>query len=154
VKADVHVGRTPELILSAEVCLATSGSVSLELLWHARPSVMLYRVPWWTYAVVRQLVTAKYITLVNLLADKELMPEYPTCGERSAEIAEHAVHWLSDEPARQRAIADLAALRDRVAERGASRTAAEYIARALSREQPITLPAPAAAAPAAYRKAS
>jgi lipid-A-disaccharide synthase len=153
-KIDVYVGRTPELILSAEVCLATSGSVSLELLWHARPSVILYRVPWWTYAVVRQLVKAKYITLVNLLADRELMPEYPTCGDRSTEIAQHAIQWLTSEPARRRIIADLTALRDLVAQGGASRTAAEYIARQLAVNEPIALPVPAATAPAAYRKAS
>jgi len=148
VAADVHVGHTPELILSAEACLACSGSVSLELLYHAKPSVILYKVPWWTYLVVRRLVKVRYATLVNLLTTDQLyadaahrglyerngpghehvlMPEYPTWRDRSADIAAHVIEWLTDESARQRTIAGLTALRDRIGAGGASATAAQYI---------------------------
>jgi lipid-A-disaccharide synthase len=41
---EVCVGRTPELIQLAEVCMAVSGSVSLELLYQTKPTVILYRV--------------------------------------------------------------------------------------------------------------
>jgi lipid-A-disaccharide synthase len=145
VPADIHVGRTPELIAAAECCLAVSGSVSLELLYHARPSVIVYKVSWWTYAVVRQLVQVRHITLVNLLASQQplqgasaadaeeaLLPEYPTWQDRSAEIASHAIRWLTDELDRQRLIQRLSQLRDRVASVGASATAADYIVRALA----------------------
>ena len=39
---EIHVGRTPELISAADCCLAKSGSVSLELLYHCKPTVVLY----------------------------------------------------------------------------------------------------------------
>jgi lipid-A-disaccharide synthase len=174
-EAEVHAGHTPELIMSAEACLACSGSVSLELLFHAKPSVILYRVPWWTYAVVRRLLKVRYITLVNLLAtdqiyadadhpapynrhqpghEQVLLPEYPTWRDRSADLAAHIIQWLTDESARQRAIAGLTELRDRVAQGGASARAAEYIVKHLSLPEPHTLPIVAAGRPAAYRKAS
>jgi lipid-A-disaccharide synthase len=175
VSAEVHVGHTPELILSAEACLATSGSVSLELLYHAKPSVILYKVPLWTYGVIRQLVKVRYITLVNLLAadqieadaehpamydrratshSRVLLPEYPTWRDRSADLAAHVIEWLTDEPARQRAIAGLASLRDEVARGGASQTAAEYILRQLAPHEPLTLPLAPARETAPLRKAS
>ena len=175
IDADVHVGYTPELILSSQACLACSGSVSLELLYHAIPSVILYRVPWWTYAVVRQLVKVRYITLVNLLAtdhlyadDKHpalydprqaghedvLIPEYPTWRDRSADLAAHVIEWLTDEPARQRAIARLAELRERVCAGGASARAAEYIVRHLQSDEQPTVRVPAHEQRAAYRRAS
>jgi lipid-A-disaccharide synthase len=178
VAAEVHVGHTPELILSAQACLACSGSVSLELLYHAVPSVVLYRVPWWTYAVVQQFVQVRYITLVNLLAtdqiyadarhpapydphqpghDDVLLPEYPTWRDRSADLAAHVIEWLTDEPARQRAIARLVALRHRVGIGGASARAAAYIAEHVRRAARPTLPAPvqsAAGALSRYRQAS
>ncbi len=165
VPADVHLGRTPELIAAAECCLAVSGSVSLELLYHARPSVIVYRVPRWLYAVLQRMVNVRYITLVNLLAADEplqtrgrrrpyeagaaeheqvLFPEYPTWQDRSADIAEHAIRWLSDEQQRQRLIGRLAELRDRLAAGGASARAAEYIVDRLT----------AAAPPLPLRKAS
>jgi lipid-A-disaccharide synthase len=167
VPAEVHVGRTPELIASAQACLACSGSVSLELLYHAKPSVILYRTAPWTYWLLRQFVRVRYITLVNLLTadaihrsdghkgpydrddpehDHVLMPEYPTWRDRSADVARHAIEWLTDEPARQRLIGRMAALRDRIGGGGASVAAAEYILRALGSAQ--------ATEPLRYRKAS
>lgn len=161
VPAEVHTGRTPELISAAECCLAVSGSVSLELLYHARPSVIVYRVPWWLYKIVQRMMRVRYITLVNLLAcdqplatsaspqpyaaggaghEQVLFPEYPTWQDRSSDIADHAIRWLTDEPERQRLIARLESLRDRVAAGGASASAADYIVRALSVPDVVPLP--------------
>src|SRR5262249_11987713 len=41
---ETHVGRTPEILHLAETCVAVSGSVGLELLWHGKPAVVLYRI--------------------------------------------------------------------------------------------------------------
>lgn len=175
VSAEIVVGHTPELILSAETCLACSGSVSLELLYHTRPSVILYKTPWWTYAVMRRFVKVRYITLVNLLtagqieADRDhsdfyepdarghehvLFPEYPTWRDRSRDIAAHAIEWLTNEPARQKVIAGLAALKQRVCQTGASATAAEYILGRLNSRAALPLPFATAAEGGTYRKAS
>jgi lipid-A-disaccharide synthase len=149
VPADVFVGRTPELIAAADCCLACSGSVSLELLYHARPAVIVYRVGWLTYQFVRRLINVRQITLVNLLnsddpfleaakaagAEAEqrplLYPEYPTWRDCSDEIAAHAIEWLNNEASRQRLISRLMELRERVVAGGASVTAADYIVRML-----------------------
>jgi lipid-A-disaccharide synthase len=143
VPADVFVGHTPELIAAADCCLACSGSVSLELLYHAKPAVIVYRVAWLTYQLVKQMVNVRYITLVNLLGSDQpfanqpapnepiLFPEYPTWRDCSEQIAQHAIGWLTDEGRRQRLISRLMALREQVAAGGASATAAEYIVREL-----------------------
>jgi lipid-A-disaccharide synthase len=175
VEAEIHVGRTPELILSAAACLACSGSVSLELLYHAVPSVILYCVPIWSYVALRQLVKVRYITLVNLLAtdylyaddqhpapydrnqpghEDVLLPEYPTWRDRSADLAAHLIEWLTDDSARKRASDRLAELRDRIATGGASARAAEYILRHLLREEQPTIAVPATGPLQTYRKAS
>ena len=44
VPIDVHVGRTPEIIELADACVAVSGSVSLEIMYRAKPAVIVYRV--------------------------------------------------------------------------------------------------------------
>src|SRR5206468_2395321 len=41
---EAFVGRTPEVIRAARACLAVSGSVGLELLYHGKPSAVVYRV--------------------------------------------------------------------------------------------------------------
>jgi lipid-A-disaccharide synthase len=169
--AEVFVHRTPELISAATCCLACSGSVSLELLHHAVPSVMVYQVPWWLYQSVRSLMNVRYMTLANLLAsdrpflaphesaqpyaedapghEQVLFPEYPTWRDRSADVARHAIGWLSNESARQAIIGRLAALRDHVGQSGASQRAADYLVQHLAAASPdvVTIrPAPQAAA--------
>ena len=67
-------------------------------------------------------------------ADTMLFPEYLTCEDRSAEIAAHVVEWLTDPQKRQSCVAELARLKDKVAQGGASARAAEYVLRTLRAE--------------------
>ena len=66
---EIHVGKTPELMHSAACAMACSGSVSLELLHYAVPTVILYWISRPAYFVQGLFRKSKYITLVNLLAD-------------------------------------------------------------------------------------
>jgi lipid-A-disaccharide synthase len=52
--------------------LATSGSVSLELLYQRKPTVILYSISKFAYWVMQRFNNVRYITLVNLLTAKEL----------------------------------------------------------------------------------
>jgi lipid-A-disaccharide synthase len=128
---EIHAARTPELIRLAEVAWAVSGSVSLELMMEALPTVILYKLNRVDLWIARPFIKARYITLVNLLSDAELMPEYLTVHDVSDDLARWATTWLDDPIAYARATANLAALRHRVAQPGASRRAAEMIARRL-----------------------
>jgi lipid-A-disaccharide synthase len=143
---EVFVGKTPELIHSAQCCMAVSGSVSLELLYHAKPSVILYWISRPAMFVQQFFRKVKYITLVNLLAadelfpddvtpfdpgqegaDRVLFPEYLTCEDKSAQIAKHVVGWLTDRQAREALVVRLERLKAQVGHGGASARAAEYL---------------------------
>jgi lipid-A-disaccharide synthase len=143
----VHVGRTAELIHAADCCLACSGSVSLELLYHAKPSVILYQISRFGYFIQSRFRKVRYITLVNLLTAEDystrrpaavydpadprdahvLLPEYLTYEDKSEQVAAHCIEWLTDRDARERRAAQLRQLRDLFAAGGASDRAAEYI---------------------------
>jgi lipid-A-disaccharide synthase len=160
----VHVGRTPELIHAADCCLACSGSVSLELLYHAKPSVVLYHVSRLAYFVQSLFRKVRYITLVNLMTAADpftgrpagvydakdpreahvLIPEYLTWVDKSETLAGHVVEWLTDGAAHSRRVAALVALRDQVGQGGASVRAAEYISRTLVAARGQRAPAEAA----------
>lgn len=163
VDADVYVGRTPELIHLAHSCIACSGSVSLELLHHEKPTVIIYHVSrWMAYLAEKIFVKVKYITLVNLLADPHPFtdkpipfnprakdahlvpfPEYPTCEDKSAELAAHTIEWLTQPHTYRAKVVQLADLRTRFGHTGASRRAAEYIVQTLAGEV-VRAPAKAA----------
>jgi lipid-A-disaccharide synthase len=143
---EVFVRRTGELIHLADCCLAVSGSVSLELLYHTKPTAILYQISPLAYAVQKRFRHTKYITLVNLLAADDvfgqdrtpydpdspgageaLFPEYLTCEDRSPQLARHVVGWLTDRAARGRLVERLARLRDEVGHGGAAAAAARYL---------------------------
>ena len=146
-EVEVHVGRTAELIYSARCCMACSGSVSLELLYHTKPSVILYQISRLGHVAQRFLRKIRYITLVNLLTaddpfagskagyyDPEdpqdqhvLLPEYLTYGDRTPELAKHVIGWLTDDTQYNELQAKLDKLKSQVAQGGASERAAEYI---------------------------
>jgi lipid-A-disaccharide synthase len=160
VPLEVYVRRTPELIELADCCMAVSGSVSLELLYHAKPTVVLYWISRFAYFVQGFFRKVKYITLVNLLsadelfpadvtpydpnepgADRVLFPEYLTCEDRSAQLAGHVIEWLTDDRRRHQRVIELVRLKVRVGHGGASRRAADYIVQALD-EGPRAVPRP------------
>ncbi len=154
---EVHVGRTAELISASTCTMAVSGSVSLELLYHTKPSVIIYYVSRSAFFVQRFFRKVRYITLVNLLTTDDLfpkqvstydpadpidagvlMPEYLTCEDRSQELAEHVVEWLTDSAKRAERVAQLAALKEQIGAGGASQRAAEYMLDVLdARRQPV-----------------
>jgi lipid-A-disaccharide synthase len=126
--AKVHVGRTPEIIHLATVCAAVSGSVGLELLHHGTPTVVVYRVNPLYRAISRRVLHVPYISLVNLLAGRELFPEYLTTRDPSAAVAERLLNWLNDPSAALSVREKMATLREEVGRSGACDRAAAVIA--------------------------
>ena len=154
------MGKTPELMRLADCAMSVSGSVSLELLYHATPTVILYWINRFAYFVQSFFRKVKYITLVNLLstgnlddgdltpfdpaqadADRVLFPEYLTHEDKSAQLAAHVIEWLRDPAKRAARVEALRELKAQVAHGGASKRAAEYIIDVLDqRRQPIPRP--------------
>jgi lipid-A-disaccharide synthase len=124
---EVHAGRTPEILELAHCAVAVSGSVGLELLYRGKPSVVLYRVNGWGMLAAWALMRCRYMSLVNLLAGKELYPEFLTRRCEAEAMAGHVLRWLEDRPAYDALCGELAALRGRVAEPGACERAARFV---------------------------
>src|SRR5262249_30981215 len=117
--AALFTGRTPEIIHLAHSCIAVSGSVSLELLYRGKPTVVVYRVRPLELRIARPFIKSPHITLVNLLAERELFPEFLTDRCEADAVASHVLRWLNDSRAYAGIRAELASLRRKVAEPGA-----------------------------------
>jgi lipid-A-disaccharide synthase len=125
------VGRTPEIIHLAHACVAVSGSVGLELLYRDTPTVVVYRIGKIDLKVCRLFMTSPYISLVNMLAGKELFPEFLTDRNEALAISRHILNWLNDHRENDETRAELVALRAQVAQPGACERAARYVLSAL-----------------------
>lgn len=131
---EVYVGRTAEIIHLAHSCMAVSGSVSLELLFRGKPAVVSYRLNLFTELVYATIKTTRFIGLVNLIADRELFPEYVNRHCEAKALADHVLRWLSDRAAYETLCGELSALREQVAEAGACARAAARILAVLDHE--------------------
>ena len=157
----VFVRKTPELIHLADCCMAVSGSVSLELLFQKKPTVVLYWVGRVAFSIQKRFRKVNYITLVNLLtaddlfpkdvtpydphgpgAERVLFPEYLTCEDKSEQLAIHVLHWLRNADAREGLVAELAKLKARVGHGGASRLASKHILDVLDQRSSAPSPRP------------
>ena len=58
-----------------DIALCPSGTVSLENALLGIPMVVMYKLSWINYFIARLIIKVKYITLVNILLNKELVPE-------------------------------------------------------------------------------
>src|SRR5690606_27359628 len=68
-------GQTYDLLKTARAAVVTSGTATLETALIGCPEVVVYKSSPISYAIGRQLVKVKYISLVNLILDKPLLIE-------------------------------------------------------------------------------
>jgi lipid-A-disaccharide synthase len=87
---------------AANVALAASGTVALELALFSVPSIFGYRVHPITAAIVRRLVKVKYANLVNLLIDRPAVPEFIQDSCRGDLLADAVGELLTDSEAADR----------------------------------------------------
>ncbi|MBW4708777.1 lipid-A-disaccharide synthase [Roseobacter sp. YSTF-M11] len=66
---------------AANVALAASGTVSLELAAAGTPMVIAYKMNWLTFRMIRAMALVDTVTLVNLVSDTRVVPEFlgPDC---------------------------------------------------------------------------
>lgn len=124
------VGKTSEIIELAECCLMVSGSVSLEMLGRKTPAVVIYKGGPLAQKLARWVLTCRYITLPNLLADRMVMPEYFYSGDDSSTVARITRiidNWLSNPAALAAKQMEMAELADRTARTGATHRVAETL---------------------------
>jgi len=68
-------GRAAEVVGASDVALVTSGTAALEAGLMLRPLVVVYRVSALSALLARLLVRVAYVSLVNLLAGRKVIPE-------------------------------------------------------------------------------
>ena len=67
--------QTYALLSISYAALVTSGTATLETALFKVPQVVCYRAHWLSYEIAKRIITLKYISLVNLIMDKEVVTE-------------------------------------------------------------------------------
>ena len=69
------VNKTYELLVQSKAALVTSGTATLETALFAVPEVICYKGSAFSYQIAKRLIKIKFIGLVNLIMDKEVVKE-------------------------------------------------------------------------------
>ncbi|HKD46108.1 MAG TPA: lipid-A-disaccharide synthase [Rhizomicrobium sp.] len=85
---------------AADVALAASGTVTAELALARTPMVVAYRVGGLTYALAHRLMTVPYMTLINILLQRNAVPEFKQYEARPEVLAAEVEKLLRDPAAR------------------------------------------------------
>ncbi|HLJ65355.1 MAG TPA: lipid-A-disaccharide synthase [Stellaceae bacterium] len=102
-KVPVHLlqggGEKYDAFAASNAALAASGTVALELAMAGTPTVVAYRVAPLTRLVLSLTVKVNYMNLVNLILDREVVPELRQGDCNPERLAREIDHLLSDERA-------------------------------------------------------
>lgn len=67
--------KTYDLLSNSHAALVTSGTATLETALFKVPEVVCYKGGWISYQIAKRIITLKYISLVNLIMDEEVVTE-------------------------------------------------------------------------------
>lgn len=129
--AEVVTGKTYDLLRQAKAAVVTSGTATLETALFGVPEVVCYSGSAINVWLARRLVKVKFISLVNLIMDREVVRELVQQDMNAGAIRQELERLLNDAPYRDRMIADLGALRAKLGGPGASARTAELVWKSL-----------------------
>ena len=130
----IKVGETAALMQRAFAGIVASGSATLEAAYFQLPFVLVYKVAWPTYLAARLVVSVKYLGMPNVLADREVVPEFIQDRARPDAIVKAVRRLIEDADARDRMIAEFDKITGKLGEGGASDQAARAIIEEIGRK--------------------
>jgi lipid-A-disaccharide synthase len=128
----VVTGETAATMQRASFGIIASGSATLEAAYFRLPFVLVYKVAWATYLAARLVVKVKYLGMPNVLANKEVTPEFIQHRARPYAIAKTVLQLINNPTVRDRMIAEFHRVVGKLGEGGASEKAARAIVEELS----------------------
>ena len=119
--------QTYELLQNASAALVTSGTATLETALLSVPEVVCYKANRLSYLIAKNLIQVNYISLVNLVMEKEVVKELIQDEYNEANLVKELESLLQDPKKQRRVLDDLDILKHKLGNAGASEKAAEVI---------------------------
>lgn len=122
--------KTYDLLSISHAALVTSGTATLETALFKVPEVVCYKGSWVSYQIAKRVITLKYISLVNLIMDREVVKELIQ-DEFNTKSLKVELGKILDSENRNRIFKDYSELEQRLGGEGASDKTAKLIVNAL-----------------------
>ena len=137
-QAEIVYNQTYPLLAKAHAALVTSGTATLEACLFQVPQVVCYEFPlhWLSGILRRHLIKVKYVSLVNLVADREVVPEL-VAETFSVKNIKSELRKILDGPERQAMLDGYAEVSRRLGDQKAPDQTAKIIYTLLNNNQPL-----------------
>jgi lipid-A-disaccharide synthase len=122
---EIVFGQTYPLLKRSYAAVVTSGTATLETALHDVPEVVCYKGSMISYHIAKRLVKVKYISLVNLIMDKEIVRELIQ-DEMNSRLITDELHKLLGQ-GRDTILQQYNELKTKLGGKGASARTAEHI---------------------------
>lgn len=120
-------GKTYDLLSASEAAIVTSGTATLETALLEIPEVVCYKTSSISYAIAKRLVKIKFISLVNLIMDKEVVKELIQHACNEASIRNELSHILIGGKNREIMLSEYQEMKKNLGGGGASRKVAQSL---------------------------
>jgi lipid-A-disaccharide synthase len=134
-KVRVGVGENSAIMQRACVGIIASGTATLEAAYFRLPFVLVYKVSLLTYLAARLVVRVKYLGMPNVLADRQVVPEFIQHRAKPNAIAKAVLELMTDSSARTRMISEFDTIVAKLGARSASQEAAQAILQEIEQKE-------------------
>ena len=124
---NIVFGQTYDLLKNASAAAVTSGTATLETALFNIPQVVCYKMGGFSFQILKRLIKIKYISLVNLIMDREVVKELIQDDLGVESLTAQLTLLLQDSAHRQKMLNDYQEMRIKLGKGGAARKAARLI---------------------------
>jgi len=132
-RVEVVFDRTYEILKLSEVAIVTSGTATLEAALLNTPQVVVYRTSGFSYQIAKRLIKVPFISLVNLIANREVVRELIQSDMSVDGISSELNKVLFDSGYKNRILADYDEISRLIGNQNSPEVAATEIVKFLAR---------------------
>ena len=118
--------KTYDLLHNSFAALVTSGTATLETALFKVPEIVCYKGNWISYQIAKRIITLKYISLVNLIMDEQVVAELIQ-NKCNAKSIKHELAKILEPNNRQKMLSNYEILESKLGGIGASKKVATLI---------------------------
>ena len=130
----VIYNQTYDLLSHATAAVVTSGTATLETALFKVPQLVVYKTSWISYQIGKRLIRVPYISLPNLIADKQVVRELIQEDFSAEMLRKELMRLMSDLEYRMEIQAGYELIRERIGEQQASNQVANLILEAMGKK--------------------
>jgi lipid-A-disaccharide synthase len=124
----VQVGGIASALRTADLAISKTGTVLMECALFGVPVVAFYKTSWPTYWIGKRIIQVKWISMPNILADEEVLPEFIQDAATPENLSAAALDLLQNQTRRERVQSKLKQIVASLGEPGAAGRAAKLVA--------------------------